>query len=252
MLPLSQRVGVQSWCFRNFKDNAQVVDLLAQVGSKNLELCGVHCNFRDPVQSAQVAAYYQQAGITIDSIGVERLSADEAAIRPIFEFAKLARCRTISVDFLPQDLPANFKLADKLAEEYDIRLGIHNHGGYHWLGSMQMLKYVLSITSPRIGVTLDTAWMMDAKGDPVKAVQELGSRLFALHFKDFIFHRNRASEDVIVGTGNLNLVELAKALRTINFSGTAVIEYELQPENPVLPLQGCLKNIVAALAQEGQ
>jgi sugar phosphate isomerase/epimerase len=132
------------------------------------------------------------------------------------------------------------KNIDKLAEKYDLKLGIHNHGGYDWLGNETILKYIFDKTSPRIGLHMDTAWALDARMKPIEWVEKFASRLYGVHVKDFVFDRARQSTDVIIGTGNLDLPKFMAALTQIKFSGPLVIEYEGDEKNPVPALKECV------------
>jgi sugar phosphate isomerase/epimerase len=119
-------------------------------------------------------------------------------------------------------------------------VGIHNHGGPHWLGCARTLQWVFDQTSERIGLCLDTAWALDSREDPVAMAERFGSRLHGVHIKDFVFDRARQPEDVIVGTGNLDLPGLLKTMDAVGFSGAVVLEYEGDVENPVPALSvGC-------------
>ncbi len=40
--------GVQSYCFRNFKNNADVAQKVREIGVDKIELCGVHADFNQP------------------------------------------------------------------------------------------------------------------------------------------------------------------------------------------------------------
>jgi len=140
-------------------------------------------------------------------------------------------------------LAASLAMAERLAAEYDVRLGIHNHGGRHWLGSSQALRWVFAQSGPRVGLCLDTAWALDSGEDPVKMIEEFGPRLHLLHLKDFVFDRARKPEDVVVGTGNLPLAAVAAALAKVGFAGEAVLEYEGDVANPVPSVSACVKAI---------
>ena len=69
----------------------------------------------------------------------------------------------MSISFKPEAMFDGLKNIEKLADEFDVQLGIHNHGGYDWLGNSAILEYVLGKTSKRIGLHMDTAWAIDAK-----------------------------------------------------------------------------------------
>ncbi|NCO33377.1 MAG: hypothetical protein GW893_05835, partial [Armatimonadetes bacterium] len=70
-----------------------------------------------------------------------------------------------------------------------------------------------------------------------------GDRLYGVHIKDFIFDRARKPEDVVVGTGNLNLEALFEAMNKVDFSGYAVLEYEGDVENPVPAVSKCVASV---------
>jgi sugar phosphate isomerase/epimerase len=198
-------------------------------------------------QHADVIESFRRAGIRIVSIGVNGISGDEAAARPLFDFLKASGARHMSVSFDIHAQPACFRVAEKLAEEYDVRLGIHNHGGYDWLGSLAALGWVFKQTSPRIGLSLDTAWAMQTGSDLIKYVETFGERLFLLHIKDFVFDRAGRWQDVVAGSGNLDLSRLQAALDKVGYAGDAIIEYEGDVGNPVPALQACVQAVRGAM-----
>ncbi len=251
MIDVAAELGVQSYCFRHFKDHAEVAAKVKACGLARIELCGAHVDFSKPETFASVLAAYREAGVAVPSIGVCRIGADEAAARGAFEFARQADAALIAVDFVLDEVPEAYRVAERLAEEYDVRLGIHNHGGRHWLGNPAMIDHVLAHSDDRLGLCLDTAWALDAGADPVAMVERFGPRLYGVHFKDFVFDRARRPEDVVVGTGNLALERLREALEKADFAGAAVLEYEGDVENPVPALTKCVDAIRDAMAAGG-
>jgi inosose dehydratase len=235
--------AVQSYCFRGFKQNAEVAEKVKACGLAAIELCGVHVDFGKPETFEAALQAYRKAGVKIVGIGVEGFANNPAAEKPRFEFAKKAGVKTISANFSPQSIPQSFRAAEKLADQYDVKLAIHNHGGRHWLGNAEALAWVFSQTSERIGLMLDTAWALDAGEDPVGLVEKFGTRLYGLHVKDFTFDTARRHKDVVVGTGNLNLAKLAAALKKVGFKGQTILEYEGDVENPVPALSDCVVNM---------
>ncbi len=236
-------LSVQSYCFRNFKDNAETARMVREIGLKGIEVCVVHCDFNDESAHQPCLDAYAAAGVRIVSTGVNGLSTREAN-KPFFEFAKKAGTKVMSVNFnLDENIDETLKTADAMAEEYDLKLGIHNHGGYHWLGNKDALAWVFGKTSPRIGLCLDTAWSLDARMPPLEMITQFANRLYTLHLKDFIFHRDRKQEDVVVGTGNIDLPAMQKVLLDCGFSGESVIEYEGDVDDPVPALKECVTKI---------
>ena len=246
MLDVGATLAVQSWCLRNYKTSAEVIAKVKELGLRRIELCGVHCDFNKPEGFAEVVNAYKAAGIQIVSIGVEGFGPDEAAARKRFEFAKLAGCKVISANFAPATFLATLPVVYRLSEEFGINLAIHNHGGYHWLGSGEILDWVFSFTRPSIGLNMDTAWAMDARQDPLKWADRYAARLYAVHIKDFTFDRARQSTDVVVGTGNLNLPKLLEILKARGFKGEMILEYEGDVQNPIPALQKCVEAISKA------
>jgi len=240
------KLGVQSYCFRGFKDNKVVARMVRDCGLDRIELCGVHCDFTDVSKFRDVIATYKDAGVEICSIGVQGMNNDEKKERNFFEFIKMAGAKIMSVDFYPETVPAAYRTAEKLAGEYDMKLAIHNHGSGHWLGSEQILNYVFNNTSPRIGLCLDTAWALDSRQDPLHLAEKFGERLYAVHLKDFIFDRAARPQDVILGEGNLKLKNLLEILDKNSFSGEYIIEYEGDVNNPVPTLKKCVEAVSKA------
>jgi sugar phosphate isomerase/epimerase len=244
---MSNKLAVQSYCFRDFKDNAKVAELVKACGLNGIELCGVHVDFQNQAAFKAAAGIYRQAGVSIVSTGVNGLSGDEAKERNLLECVRTVGAKVMSVSFGVNSIPNSFRMAEKLTEEFDVRLGIHNHGGRHWLGCCEILDWVFKTTSPRIGLCLDTAWALHSHEDPLKMVERYGARLYALHVKDFTFDRAGRHQDVVVGTGNLNLPELGKRLQAVGFQGEVVLEYEGDAANPVPALKDCVGAMRAAI-----
>jgi sugar phosphate isomerase/epimerase len=198
-------------------------------------------DFADASKHAAAIDTCRKAGVQIVAIGVEGMAGKPDRDQTRFEFCKAAGVKHMSIGFSPEAMFDGLKNVEKLAEQYDLKLGIHNHGGYHWLGNSQILKYIFERTSPRIGLYLDTAWAIDAKQDPIKMAEQFGQRLYGVHVKDFVYDRARQFTDVVIGTGNLDLPQFVQTLKQISFNGPLVIEYEGDVENPVPALSKCVE-----------
>jgi inosose dehydratase len=243
---ITQDFGVQSYCFRGMKENVDVAAAVKQIGLNKIEICAVHCDFSKPETFDAVIQTYADAGIAIQSIGVESMNSDEAEMRKRFDFVKACGAKHVSVNFSPDTFDQAHPIVQKLAEQYDVRCGIHNHGGHHWLGNAQMLGYVFSQVGDRIGLCLDTAWALHATLKPIQLVEKFASRLFAIHLKDFKFHSpDGKHEDVVVGTGNIDLPAFKAACDAAGFNGETILEYEGDQDNPVPTLSKCVEAIRA-------
>jgi len=244
---MNQPIAIQSWCFRNFKPLNEFLPQLKAAGVTATEICGVHADFKNPSSADSVLSQCNQAGVKIVAIGVEYLSGDYAKDKPRFEWCKAAGVKFMSISFPPEAMFDGVKNIEKLADEFDMHLGIHNHGGYDWLGNPTILKYIFAKTSRRIGLYIDTAWAIDAKQNPVEMAEKFIDRLIGVHIKDFVYDRARNPEDVIIGTGNLDLPKFVTLLKQSNFAGPLVIEYEGDEKNPVPALSECVLKLKALL-----
>jgi len=243
--------GVQSYCFRNFKDNADVAAKVKQIGVDKIEVCGVHSNgFADVAVWKDQAAIYANAGVEIVSIGVQTFGEDMVAARRWFECAQVAGAKYISAHFQVGNFQTVVPKVAALCDEFGIRVAIHCHGGYCFGGSPDVLRCLLDLGGENIGICLDTAWCMQIGPNLCKPIEWVKSRfkgrIYGVHYKDFTFAGNGKWEDVIVGTGNLDLPGFVAALNEENFDGFAVIEYEANPDNPVSALADCVKAVRAA------
>jgi sugar phosphate isomerase/epimerase len=242
--------GVQSYCFRHFQDNAQVAQLVRAIGLTKIELCGVHANFNDPAAFGAVVTIYREAGVDIVSLGVQTFVGD-ASEENWFRCAQIAGARHISCHFTASTFLTAVPKVRAWCRQYGIRVGIHCHGGYNFNGNVDTLKYLLSLGSPEIGVCIDTAWAMQIgprHGNPVDwARNQFPGQVYGVHYKDFVFERNGAWRDVVVGSGNLDLPAFNAALRDTGFDGMAVIEYEADVENPAPALSCCVQAMLTNL-----
>ncbi len=244
MFDVTNKLAVQSWCFRAFKPLPDLIHQIKAIGLKRVELCGVHAEFGDEAKFESVLGTFKDAGVKVASIGVQYFQGvpDE---EKWFKFAKQAGATMISTSFSLEAFPDVLPTTAKLAEKYDLNLGIHNHGGYDWLGNEAMLTYVLKNNSPRIGMCIDSAWALQAGQNPVKWAEKFNDRLFGVHIKDFVFGRDGKPEDVVVGTGNLKLAEFMALVNKAPKCQAITLEYEGDENNPGPKLKECVERIAA-------
>ena len=240
--------GVQSFCFRNFKDNAEVAKMVTEIGLNKIEVCAVHADFNDVTAWKNIVDTYQAAGVEVVSIGVQTFRG-EPEEETWLDCAAAAGAKHVSAHFTVDTFQTAVPLTVKRAADRGIRIGVHCHGGYMFGGSPDVLKHLLEIGGETIGVNLDTAWCMQigpGKGNPVEWVRELfPGRIYGVHYKDFVFDKAGAHTDVIVGEGNLDLPAFLSAVDETRFDGMAVIEYEGDMENPVPALKQCVDKMRA-------
>ncbi len=240
----SFRMGLQSYSLRNFTF-AEALDKIAELGLKHVELYPGHLD-HNKVSSAELAdakKLMADKGITPDAYGVVGFTNDEAAARKVFEFAKALGLRAISAD--PSE--NSFDMLDKLVEEYEIPIAIHNHGPKHHWGKPEVILAAVKDHNKRIGLCADTGHFLRADVDPIEAIRLLKGRVYGIHVKDFVSE----SEEVIAGDGKLDMPGLFKELAAQQFDGACSVEYELNPEDPMEGIRQGLSNAQAAIASLG-
>ncbi len=239
----SRNVGVQSWSFREFKTPEALAAKLTEVGVATTELCGVQADFDDLAKHDAPIATLSAAGKSIVSIGVQTFTGNAQAERHWFEFARKAGAKYISAHLQVGNYREAIKVASGLSECYGIKLALHCHGGYMFGGSFDVISHIIELGGGYIGLNLDTAWCMQAAGDPVQWIQKIGKRVYGVHYKDFVFDRAGQWRETVIGEGNLKLKETVAALDEVGFDGFAVIEYEEDPQDPAPAIKRCVQAI---------
>jgi len=236
-------LGLQSYSLRSFKFD-DVLAKTQQLGLHFIEFFPRHLpqNLK-PKELDAAKAKMAAHEVRVNAYGVCGMGRNEAANRRLFEFAKKAGFGVITANPSHDSLD----LLDKLVEQYDVKIAIHNHGpGARWAKTDQMLKAVKGHHS-HVGVCLDTGHLARAGDDPVEAVRKLGPRLHAFHFKDV----NERNHDVVVGQGRIDLLAFFTALKEIRFGGVFSLEYEMNPRNPMPGIRQSLAAIREAVAKVG-
>jgi len=238
------RIGIQSYCFRKFLPLQDLIGCLKQVGLDYLELWPGHVSCdADKAQLQEVLDTLAANGISLQSYGQVKFTDDAEAARRVFEFCRMAGIKAVTADIDPQSVG----LTERLCDDYDVNLAIHNHGRKHRYGHVAQLDELFAKTSKRFGLCLDAAWMLDAGEQPLAAVERYADRLYGVHLKDFTFDANGKPRDVIIGTGGLDLPELMRRLDRMDYDGYLSLEYEGDPHDPLPAVRDCLTAIRAAI-----
>lgn len=239
------QLGVQSYCFRNFKDNETVAKKVKEIGLDSIEICNVHVDFNDLDSWKQVVKIYESNNISIVSIGVQTFVGSEEE-RKWFQCAAAAKAKHISAHFKVDSFSKAITKVKNWCDEFDIKVGLHCHGGYQFGGSPDVIDHIIKIGNPQIGLCIDTAWAMQIgpeHGNPLDWVERYAGKIYGVHLKDFTFESNGQWHDTIVGKGNLPLQKFIHALEKTGFNGMAIVEYEANSDNPVPYLIECVQNI---------
>ncbi|HET6879667.1 MAG TPA: sugar phosphate isomerase/epimerase [Pirellulales bacterium] len=230
-------LGIQSYSLRNFPVDKALSEIQA-LGLHAVEFTGGHFPLdSNQEQIDQMNAKLAKMEIKAMAHGVNGFGKDHEANRRVFEFAKKAGIRNISADPTPEA----FDSLDKLVEEYDIRIAIHNHGPGARYDKVDDVLKAIQGRHKLIGACADLGHYIRSGEDPVEAIRRLQGRLYGIHLKDFDQPKGNA-QGVILGKGQLDVVEVFKALKKVEFpaDGALSIEYEEHADNPLPDLRECV------------
>ncbi len=247
--PSPIRLGVASYTFRNFS-REKMIEYLKQINVTDLNVKNVKDHLpSDPADGTRALADYAAAGIKLHAAGAIYFAKDEEAdIRDKFEYCKRAGISVIVAgDPTPETLPR----IEKFVKEYNIRIAIHNHGPEDklWPSPLDVLKS-LKGTDPRIGCCIDVGHTVRAGTDVVKAIHEVGPRLYNVHMKDLASFQSKESQ-VAVGEGLMPVRGIFEALIAVEYAGFVDLEYEIHADDPMPGVVGSFAYMRGVLAGMG-
>jgi sugar phosphate isomerase/epimerase len=247
--PSPIRLGLASYTFRNFTRD-QMIGYMKQLNVKDLNAKDVKDHLpMDPTEEAKALADYAAAGIKLHAAGTVYFPKDEDDdIRSKFEYCKRAGISVIVAgDPAPETLPR----IEKFVKEYDIRVAIHNHGPEDklWHSPLDVLNGVKKY-DPRIGCCIDIGHTVRAGTDVVKAIHEVGPRLYNMHVKDLTSFESKESQ-VTVGDGIMPMRAIFEALIATNYKGFVDLEYEVHGDDPMPGAIGSFAYMRGVLAGMG-
>jgi len=164
----------------------------------------------------------QEAGVTAVNYGVVPLSKDEAASRKVFDWAKKIGLETIVSE--PSPDKETFDVIEKLCEEYQINMAIHDHPYPSTYWNPQKVLEMTKGRSKRLGSCADTGHWYRSGFIVTECIEKLQGRVISLHLKDL----NKQKQDVPWGTGMIDAKEVMAVLRAQNPGHKPIwsIEYE--------------------------
>ncbi|MDX2086570.1 MAG: sugar phosphate isomerase/epimerase [Kofleriaceae bacterium] len=239
-------IAIQSWTFRT-STFADACAQIASLGITRLELSPrAHGGF--PQNDDEIAAHralLAAHGLECLTSGIEPVSVDDVMNRAVFDYAQKLGLRTIMVDAPPDALDS----LEQLVAEYDLRIGLHNHGPGSRYATIADVVTALDGRDARIGAIVDTGHFTRANQDPIEALHTLAGRVYGVHLKD-VAGANPAASDMILGEGVLDLAGVIRTLREIQIPADASIsvEYEANPAGPYEDVAVCLANLERAIA----
>ncbi|HKL71780.1 MAG TPA: sugar phosphate isomerase/epimerase [Marinilabiliaceae bacterium] len=177
-------------------------------------------------QQNKIKEIAKSKDVKIISTGVWTPQRDEW--EKVFQFAKDMDMEFISAEPARED----WDVVENLAKQYKIKVAVHNHPNEASYWKPEILLSIIGDRSPLLGSSADVGHYKRMGIDPIPALKELDGRLIALHFKDIAPEGpENKLEDVVWGTGILNVKGMLEELKRQNFKGYFTIEYEANWEN---------------------
>lgn len=248
------KLGTQAYTFNRFTF-FEAVDKARELGLSFIEVFPgqrVSKDMGDAVMGpnltmaelAKIKNKLDDAGIQAIGYGVAGLGSNEAENRKTFDFAKVMGMTTITAEPGEDCL----ELVDKLANEYQINVAIHNHPKpSHYWNPETVLKAIKS-RSKRIGACADTGHWVRSGLDPLACLKMLEGRILWSHFKD-LNEKSPNAHDVPWGTGISGAKALIAELHRQGFKGGIMAEYEYNWDNSVPDLAKCVEFFTLTYAE---
>lgn len=251
-------IGPQAWTFKSFsvleaiefagRAGATVIEFFpGQTFSKEKPNLKWDHNATDD-QHKEVSDQLAKWKIVPVNYGVTGIPNNEKEARKTFDFAK-----RLGLYGVTTESTESVELLDKLAQEYNVRVGYHNHPKRDNDPKYKVWdpNYILELVkdrSPFIGSCSDTGHWERSGLDPLAALKILKGRVISSHFKDRI---DIKSEDVPYGTGKTPLVPMLEELQAQGFKGNISIEYETNWEHSLPDVAQCIGFVRAVGALKG-
>jgi len=234
--------GVQAYTYRNSWGNGitKVLDSVKALGITEME--GPNPKGISPEEFKKLL---NERGISMPSIGVDYglISKDPYLV---VSLAKTFGATFVMVAWIPHGNTFTIEDAKKAVEEFNregrilkengITLCYHDHG-YEFgpYGDGTLLDYIIQNTNPDyVSFEMDIMWTFHGGGDPAKLLYKYPARWKMLHLKDIrkgvandLTGGTSTSNDVAVGTGQLDIPGILKAAKAIGIQ-----HYFIEDESP--------------------
>ncbi len=222
---LGWRLSSQAYTLRSMTF-FEALDCLAALGIKYVEMYPGQVISKDiktktgPGMSADeitaVKKKLTDVGIKAVCFGVTGSGKDT------FEFAKKMGIETIVTEAHPDQ----FAQLDKLIEEFDINIALHNHPKPSFYWDPETVLKGIEGHSKRIGACADTGHWRRSGLEPIDCLKKLKGHIISLHFKDVVEVGKGGWGDVPWGTGKSDAKGMLAELKAQGFKGVFSIEYE--------------------------
>ena len=234
-MPKGWKVGSQAYTFRLFSLE-ETLEKLNSIGVKYVEMYpgqkisksgNETTDFKSITADGKAKIKALLKKYDIEAVGYGVVNASDEDLHKLFDFAK-----ELGIGILTSEAkPNQFDQIEKLCEEYQIKLALHNHPvpSYYW--HPEVASRMLEGRSELMGVCADIGHWVRSGLNPVDCLKQLEGRIISLHIKDLNKFGVRDAHDLPWGTGTSNVAGVIHELHRQGFEGAFSAEYEHNWEN---------------------
>ncbi len=222
-------LGMASYTLRKFSLE-ECLRMTARLGLKRIAFKSFHL----PLESSEAdirraVQKVREAGLELYGGGVIYMN-NEAEVRQAFAYCRAAGMQ-VMIGVPKHEL---LDLVEKLADENDLIVAIHNHGPGDQLYSTPASVYEkVRERSPRLGLCLDIGHTQRLGLDPSVEFEKFKERVYDIHIKDVSASAPEGTT-VEIGRGVIDIPKFVRTLIRHHYRGTVSLEYE-KDENDPLP-----------------
>jgi sugar phosphate isomerase/epimerase len=161
-----------------------------------------------------------EAGCTMHAVGV--CGSGKAD----FDFAAEFKIPLLNTE------PGFEKIAEvsKLADEYKINVGLHNHPKASIYWDPEIVLAQLKDASLRVGACCDTGHWLRSGLNPLECIKKLKGRITGFHIKDLKKSGNNLDADCVLGAGEVGIVDILKEVAAQNIKGPLPFSIEFEAD----------------------
>ena len=248
--PSAEKLGWQLTCaaysLNQYSFN-ETVDAIAGLGLTYIEGFSwqpvdkaspqIQCNHEMPA-AARSAMKKRLADKGVKLVGCYYTLPKDDSIRKVFDWAK-----ELGLDYLVAEPEFDaYDALDKLCQEYQIKLAIHNHAKPNPYWNPEVLLEHLKGHSRWMGACCDTGHWVRSGLDPVAMLKKVQGRVLTFHLKDLPSVGEVEAGCVPFGTGQGNIEGILAEARRQGFRGVIAIEYEPYTAESLQNVANCVEN----------
>lgn len=241
------QLAIQAYTFRD-RSFVETVETAKRVGIKYIEAYPgqklgagfegtTDFNTITPETLKQLKTYVDAQGVKVVSYGVTGAGSDEQW-RKLMEFSKVLGIGVIQIEAGSDR--AGFDRAEKAADQYNIKIALHNHTQAEGLPAA-MLKQ-LEGRGKNFGAGADIGHWMCANTRPLDGVRLLKGKFTSMHLVDVEgIAANPSLRAVPYGSGAGEIAAVLDELKAQGYKGFVTLEYEFMSPTLELEVAACVR-----------